>query len=132
MSSAKRSNPKLWDKVVSEAKASSKGGDPGEWSARKAQMAVAEYKKRGGGYEGPKQSDNSLAKWTKEKWRTSDNSPSEGKKRYLPDKAWSSLSSAEKAATNAAKAKGNAAGKQFVAQPKSIAEKTAKFRKNSK
>ena len=128
MSSAKRSNPKLWDKVVSEAKASSKGGDPGEWSARKAQMAVTEYKKRGGGYSGPKESDNSLSKWTKEKWRTSDGTPSEGKKRYLPDKAWSSLSASEKAATNAAKAKGNAAGKQFVAQPKSIAKKAAKFR----
>jgi len=128
MSSAKRSNPKLWDKVVAEAKASSKGGDPGEWSARKAQMAVTEYKKRGGGYSGPKESDNSLSKWTKEKWRTSDGTPSEGKKRYLPDKAWSSLSASEKAATNAAKAKGNAAGKQFVAQPKSIAKKAAKFR----
>lgn len=91
-------------------------------------MAVTEYKKRGGGYSGPKESDNSLSKWTKEKWRTSDGTPSEGKKRYLPDKAWSSLSASEKAATNAAKAKGNAAGKQFVAQPKSIAKKAAKFR----
>ena len=132
MSSAKRSNQGLWSKIVASTKAGSKGGDPGEWSARKAQMAVAEYKKRGGGYSGPKESDNSLSKWTKEKWRTSDGSPSEGRKRYLPDKAWSALSSAEKAATNAAKAKGNASGKQFVAQPKSIAEKTAKFRKGTK
>lgn len=31
-------------------KAGSKGGDPGEWSARKAQLLAAEYKKAGGGY----------------------------------------------------------------------------------
>ena len=71
----------------------------------------------------------SLKKWTKQKWRTSDGSPSKGKKRYLPDAAWNSLSSGEKAATNRAKAKGNAKGKQFVKQPKKIAAKTRKFRK---
>lgn len=31
-------------------KAGSKGGDPGEWSARKAQLLASEYKKAGGGY----------------------------------------------------------------------------------
>ena len=70
----------------------------------------------------------SLKKWTKQKWRTSDGSKSEGKKRYLPDKAWGALSASEKAATNAAKAKGNAKGKQFVAQPKGVADKVKKFR----
>jgi len=70
----------------------------------------------------------SLKKWTKQKWRTSDGSKSEGKKRYLPDKAWDALSASEKAATNAAKAKGNAKGKQFVAQPKGVAKKVKKFR----
>lgn len=129
MSTAKKSNPALWNRVVSSVKAGGKGGDPGEWSARKAQLAVQKYKSAGGGYEGPKQSDNSLAKWTDEKWRTSDNKPSEGKKRYLPDKAWDSLTPAEKRATNAAKAKGNAQGKQFVAQPETIAKKSARFRK---
>jgi hypothetical protein len=38
------------------------------------------------------------------------------------------LTEAEKSATNKAKAAGNKAGKQFVAQPKKIAEKTAKYR----
>tara|TARA_R100000353_G_scaffold139710_2_gene99480 strand:- start:1320 stop:1550 length:231 start_codon:yes stop_codon:yes gene_type:complete len=75
-----------------------------------------------------KASQRSLKKWTKQKWRTSDGSPSKGKKRYLPDAAWKSLSSSEKAATNRAKAKGNRAGKQFVKQPKKIAKKTARFR----
>ncbi len=70
-----------------------------------------------------------LDKWTKEKWRTSDGSESKGKKRYLPDKAWDSLSPSEKAATNRAKAKGDAEGKQFVKQPDKIAKKTSKYRK---
>jgi len=73
-------------------------------------------------------SQQSLKKWTKEKWKTSDGKPSKGKKRYLPEKAWAALSSAEKAATNKAKASGNAKGKQFVKQPKSIAKKAARFR----
>lgn len=73
-------------------------------------------------------SQQSLKKWTNEKWRTSDGSPSKGKKRYLPDKAWDALTPGEKAATNRAKAKGNKKGKQFVSQPKKIAEKTSRYR----
>ena len=73
-------------------------------------------------------SQKSLKDWTKQKWKTSDGKPSKGKKRYLPEAAWSALSPAEKAATNKAKAKGNKKGKQFVKQPKSIAKKTAKYR----
>ncbi len=69
-----------------------------------------------------------LNKWTKQKWRTSDGSPSKGKKRYLPDSAWNALSPAEKSATNRAKAEGNKKGKQYVAQPKSIAKKTKRYR----
>jgi hypothetical protein len=129
MGTAKKSNPSLWKKTVTDVKAGSKGGDAGEWSARKAQLAVKKYKDAGGGYVGAKSSDNDLAKWTDQKWRTSDGSASEGKKRYLPDKAWKALSPAEKAATNKAKAEGNAKGKQFVAQPKNIANKTASYRK---
>lgn len=75
-----------------------------------------------------KDPQKSLKDWTAQKWRTSDGSPSKGKKRYLPDKAWDELSPAEKAATNKAKAKGNKAGKQYVDQPKKIAKKTAKHR----
>jgi hypothetical protein len=70
----------------------------------------------------------SLKKWTAQKWKTSDGTPSKGKKRYLPATAWESLTPAEKAATNKAKAAGNAKGKQFVKQPKAIAKKTAKYR----
>lgn len=76
-----------------------------------------------------KKSQESLRSWTKQKWRTSDGSKSEGKKRYLPDAAWKALSPAERAATNRAKAAGNKKGKQFVRQPKSIAKKVSRYRK---
>tara|TARA_S200002703_G_scaffold145785_1_gene140362 strand:+ start:406 stop:744 length:339 start_codon:yes stop_codon:yes gene_type:complete len=110
--------------------AGSKGGKPGQWSARKAQLLAAEYKKAGGGYTGAKtKKQKSLSKWTKQKWRTSDGSKSGGKKRYLPDKAWKNMTAAEKRATNRAKAAGNRKGKQFVAQPKKIAKKTARYRR---
>ncbi len=75
-----------------------------------------------------KNPQQSLKDWTAQKWKTSDGTPSKGKKRYLPEAAWNSLSPAEKAATNRAKAAGNRKGKQFVAQPKGIAKKTAGFR----
>ena len=122
--------PALRERIKKEVMAGSKGGDPGEWSARKAQLVAKRYEAAGGGYSGGKSSSQkSLSKWTSEKWRTSDGTPSDGKKRYLPDAAWKAMSSSEKAATNKAKAEGNAKGKQFVAQPKAIAEKAARFRK---
>ena len=76
-------------------------------------------------------SQQSLKRWTKQKWRTKSGKPS-GKtgERYLPEKAIKSLSSAEYAATTRAKRKGTRAGKQFVRQPKSIAKKTARFRRS--
>jgi hypothetical protein len=73
-------------------------------------------------------SQQSLKKWSQEKWKTSDGKPSKGKKRYLPSAAWDALTPAEKTATNKTKAAGNAKGKQFVKQPKNVAKKTAKYR----
>ena len=58
--SAVRSDPKLWERIKKKVTAGDKGGEKGEWSARKAQLAVVEYKKAGGGYEGEKSDDNSL------------------------------------------------------------------------
>lgn len=75
----------------------------------------------------------SLKKWTKEDWGTKSGKPStQGKKatgeRYLPKKAREALSPAEYAATSRAKRKGTKAGKQFVKQPKKIADKVKPFR----
>ena len=76
----------------------------------------------------------SLKAWTKQKWRTKSGKPStQGPKatgeRYLPEKAIKALSASEYAATTKAKRKGKAAGKQFVAQPKTVAKKTRTYRK---
>jgi hypothetical protein len=81
-----------------------------------------------------KKPQKSLSKWGKEDWGTKSGKPStQGPKatgeRYLPKKARDALSPAEYAATSKAKRKGTRKGKQFVAQPKKIAKKTAKFRK---
>ena len=73
-------------------------------------------------------SQKSLTEWTQQKWRTSSGKLSNGKRRYLPDAAWDALTPAEKRATNAAKAKGNKQGKQYVAQPKKVAKKIKKYR----
>ena len=81
-------------------------------------------------------SQKSLTNWTKQKWTTKSGKPStQGPKatgeRYLPKKAIKSLSAAEYAATTRSKRKGNAAGKQYVAQPKKIAKKVKPYRKKS-
>ena len=76
-----------------------------------------------------KDPQQSLKDWSKQTWRTKSGKPSsQTGERYLPEAAIKSLSAAEYAATTKAKRKGSAAGKQFVAQPKAIAKKTARFR----
>jgi len=42
--------PGLRKTIFNRIKAGTKGGDAGEWSARKAQLLASEYKKAGGGY----------------------------------------------------------------------------------
>ena len=71
----------------------------------------------------------SLKSWTEQNWRTkSGKRSSDTGERYLPESAIKALSPAEYAATTRAKRAGKAQGKQFVAQPKKIAAKTAKHR----
>ena len=74
-------------------------------------------------------SQESLKNWGKQNWRTKSGKPSSKTgERYLPSAAIKSLSSSEYAKTTAAKRKGTAAGKQFVKQPKSIANKVKPYR----
>jgi len=42
--------PGLRKSIFNRIKAGSKGGSPGQWSARKAAMVAKEYKAKGGGY----------------------------------------------------------------------------------
>ena len=76
-----------------------------------------------------KASQKSLKAWGDQKWTTKSGKPSSKTgERYLPEKAIKALTPAEYAATTRAKRAGKAAGKQFVAQPKRIAKKTAGYR----
>jgi len=76
-----------------------------------------------------KKPQKSLLNWGKQKWRTkSGKKSSDTGERYLPSKAIAALSDSEYAATTAAKRKGKAKGKQFVAQPKAIAKKVRQYR----
>ena len=96
-----KSNPKLWERSKQEILKSPKGGPSGKWSARKAQLAVKLYKSRGGSYRGKKSKQNSLTKWSKEKW---DYISPRGRKtksgRYLPQVVRKSLSPSQKRVEN--------------------------------
>ena len=130
---ADRDDPKLWEKVKAKVTAGTKGGRKGEWSARKAQLAVAEYKEAGGGYVGAKDDDNSLHQWTEEEWgtRSGDKSEDTGE-RYLPKKAREALTKQEYDRTTAKKRRDTRKGKQHSAQPDDVARKTAPYRDGGK
>ncbi len=104
-----KSNPSLWEKVKRSVTKGTKGGPSGKWSARKAQLAVKEYKRLGGSYKGKKQQANSLSKWSREKWNYISPKGSKTKKgRYLPEVVRSHLSKKDKALEN--KRKGSKRG----------------------
>lgn len=121
-------DPQLRDRIKDEVTAGDKGGKPGQWSARKAQLVASEYKRAGGGYTTDKEHEGAgaqhLDEWTNEQWQTSDGAADadHGRKRYLPKEAWEQLSDSEKAQTDRVKAKGDADGEQFVANPPAAAE----------
>ena len=82
--------PELREQLKENIKQENKGGKSGEWSARKSQLLVKEYKKQGGSYNnaGKKTSaQKSLTQWTTEDWQTVDNKAAirDGETvRYLP------------------------------------------------
>jgi len=124
MSTAVKTNPKLWESAKKQA-TSKMGGH----SARAMQLAVKIYKEKGGKYKGAKTSENKLSKWSKQEWTTKSGKPSkETGERYLPKKAIEALSPQEYAATTRAKRKGGGTG-SVVKQPKKIQKKVAKFTK---
>lgn len=112
--------PELRQQLKEQITAGDKGGKPGQWSARKAQLLTHEYEKAGGGYLSDQRTEEQqhLSSWTEEAWQTSDGKPAEregGTQRYLPKEAWDALTPAETKATNAKKQAGSKTGKQFVA-----------------
>lgn len=131
---SKYTRPELRERIKDRIMAGDKGGRPGQWSARKAQLLAQAYEKAGGGYRGKKSAgQKSLVQWTKEKWGTKSGKPStQGPKatgeRYLPKAAREALSPAEYAATTRAKREATKRGEQFSKQPERIAKKTARYR----
>ncbi len=124
-------NPGLRERLKAKVMAGGKGGKPGQWSARKAQLLAQRYEAAGGGYRGGKRgAQRDLSRWTDEKWTTSSGEPSEGKRRYLPAKAWESLTPAQVRSTNRKKAEGNERGKQFVPNTDAAAEAARRIRKS--
>jgi hypothetical protein len=130
--SLKYTKPELRERIKNRIMAGSKGGKPGQWSARKAQLVALEYRKAGGGYRGGvRKTQRSLKKWTREKWRTSDGKPAirkGGTRRYLPSSAWSRLTPAQRTATNRKKITGSRSGNQFVANTRSAANASRRAR----
>jgi UTP:GlnB (protein PII) uridylyltransferase len=78
--SGKYTKPGMRERIKDRIMAGSKGGKPGQWSARKAQLLAQDYEKSGGDYRGGKgKSQKSLEKWGKEKWMTKDEYEKRGK-----------------------------------------------------
>jgi hypothetical protein len=124
--SAKRTNPKLWESVKRSVLKGNKGGKPGKWSARKSQLSVALYKKKGGKYIGKKDPCNSLTKWSKEDWGyVKGSNAKERRGRYLPKKVRDSLSPSERKREN--KLKGSKRGKWISYSP-SVKKKMRKYK----
>lgn len=128
--------PRLRESIKKRIMAGSRGGKPGEWSARKAQLLAIEYRRAGGGYRGGKKKpQRSLDKWTREEWTTSDGKPAireGGTTRYLPKKAWEKLTPAQRAATNRKKRRASQQGRQFVANTERAREVGADVRNSQK
>jgi hypothetical protein len=139
---AKYTDPALRARLKDEVVGGDKGGKPGQWSARKAQLLRAEYEKAGGDYRGEKDAGQQhLSQWTEEEWQTSDGSADArtgdssekggASRRYLPKEAWEHLSEEEKRATDAAKAQGSEQGEQFVPNTEAAARAGREARDHS-
>lgn len=101
---AKKTDPRLWEGAKREAVRRLGGVH----SARAMQLAVHLYKAAGGRYEGRKTGREGLSRWTQERWQTRPGAPKIATRggttaRYLPAKAWASLTPAQQRATDAKK-----------------------------
>ena len=131
MPGSKKSDPKTYtkpelrDRIKKKVVAGDKGGNPGQWSARKAQLVTQEYEHEGGAYKKPRnETQKSLKKWGDEDWSTADQEQARrpgGTTRYLPAKAWEKLSPEEKKSTNKKKQEGSREGHQFVSNTRAAA-----------
>lgn len=114
-------HPELRERLKQQIQNSDKGGEPGQWSARKAQLLAQEYEKQGGGYLGGKdKKQRGLTEWTQEQWQTREGKaqardPEAGEtRRYLPKEAWQKMSRQQARDTDQKKRDSSRQGRQFV------------------
>ena len=123
MATATKLDPQKWARAKAKAKA--KMG--GKHSARAMQLAVKYYKDMGGRYGGAKSSSNKLSKWSKQDWgyvsKGDEKKPKSQRGRYLPKSVRTSLTDAQKRATNRKKKEASKKGKQYASYSKAIAKK---------
>ncbi|WP_201743715.1 Rho termination factor N-terminal domain-containing protein [Roseiconus nitratireducens] len=116
----KYTKPELRNQIKNDLMRSDKGGRSGEWSARKSQLLVQEYERRGGGYKQDQKDEDAknLQSWTRQDWQTNEGSARADQgsqmKRYLPEKAWDLMSDEEKRRANETKQEGDRDGNQYV------------------
>lgn len=109
-------DPALRERLKKKIMKESRGGPPGKWSARKAQLLATEYKAKFKGrktsaYKG-KKSDKakSLDKWSSQNWQTSNGQKKTTKEhpKYLPKKQWDRMTTVEKKKADSVKRKKDA------------------------
>jgi len=116
----KYTKPDLRRSLKEEIKQSDKGGKPGQWSARKSQLLVQEYEKRGGGYKQDEKDEaaQSLEDWSEQDWQTQEGDERARKgdrtERYLPKAVWERLSDEEKREAERTKEQASKKGQQHV------------------
>ncbi|MGF1472332.1 MAG: DUF5872 domain-containing protein [Rubrobacteraceae bacterium] len=115
----KYTHPEMREEIKEAIKHSDKGGEPGQWSARKSQLLTREYERRGGGYKGEQDEDQkNLERWTEEEWQTQDGGArarGDGETaRYLPKEAWENLGEEEKRETEQKKREASRRGQQYA------------------
>lgn len=98
---AKYDKPALRERIKNKIMRGSKGGKPGQWSARKSQLLVKEYESAGGGYIGRKnKTQKSLSRWTEQDWTTASGKPSlKTGEVYLPKRSVAQLRGTSKLRT---------------------------------
>lgn len=122
--SDKYSDPTLRWRLKEAIQASGKGGDKGEWSARKAQLLTQEYEKRGGDYKGEKDADQkSLEDWTDQDWQTASGEKAadgDHTSRYLPRDAWALLTEDAREEAEQTKESADDSGEQLADWPAAV------------
>lgn len=107
------------------------GDKPGQWSAFKAMQLSKLAKKHGVSQDRNSKGAKNLKAWKDQKWKYRSKRSKKGSK-FLPAKAWDSMSTKEKNSIQASKTKANKAGKQFSKAPKKVGTKISKYWKEGK